>query len=83
MLPKAYTKSYRNKKKAYKVAKHSSLLKAATHTLLWATWAYAASLAGSTVAEKDAAAVEEVPCSEVSYAEYILYIRTMTGVPEA
>ena len=36
------------------------------HTLLWATSAYAASLAGSTVAEKDAVAVEEVPCSEAS-----------------
>ena len=29
------------------------------HTLLLATWAYAASLAGSTAAEKDAVAMEE------------------------
>ena len=62
MLSKAYTKRLTSKKESKKDCEDvtwSISLRGARRTFLLATWAYAASLARSTAAEKDAVAVEE------------------------
>ena len=55
-------------------------LRNARHTLLLATWAYAASLVSSTAAEKDAVAMEEGLAPGV---QTRIYVRTGFDVQEA